>query len=83
MFKLYKLLGTEWQITALRSKYESGNFGYGHAKQALYELILEKFASQRERFDYLMENKQEIEKELQRGAEKSKSYCTNCTKESS
>ena len=80
VFKLYKLLGTEGQTTALRSKYESGNFGYGHAKQALYELILEKFASQRERFDYLMENKQEIEKELQRGAEKARAIAQTVLK---
>ena len=72
VFKLYKLLGTEEQTAALRTQYEAGNFGYGHAKQALYELILEKFAIQRERFNYLMENKEEIEKELQKGAEKAR-----------
>ena len=50
VFKLYKLLGTDEQTiafmnqetSALRSQYEAGNFGYGHAKQALFELILEK-----------------------------------------
>ena len=68
VFKLYKLLGTEEQTAALRGQYEGGNFGYGHAKQSLYELILEKFAAQRERFNYLMENKEEIEKELKKGA---------------
>ena len=72
VFKLYKLLGTEEQVAALRTQYEAGNFGYGHAKQALYELILEKFAIQRERFNYLMENNEEIEKELQKGAEKAR-----------
>ncbi len=72
VFKLYRLLGSEQQIADLKAKYEAGNFGYGHAKQALYELILERFASQRERFDYLMENKEEIERELQKGAEKAR-----------
>lgn len=72
VFNLFKLLGTEEQTLALRSQYEAGNFGFGHAKQALYELILEKFTTQRKRFNYLMENKQEIEKELQRGAEKAR-----------
>ena len=52
-------------------------FRYGHAKQALFELILEKFTTQRERFNYFMENKQEIEKELQKGAE-SKSNISKC-----
>ena len=72
VFKLYKLLGSEKQTAELRSKYEGGNFGYGHAKQALYELILEKFSLQREKFNYLMKNKEEIEKELQKGAEKAR-----------
>ena len=72
VFKLYKLLGTEEQTVALRAQYERGNFGYGHAKQALYSLILEKFATQREKYNYLMENKEEIENELQKGADKAR-----------
>ena len=35
VFKLYKLLGTEEQVAALRTQYEAGNFGYGHAKASL------------------------------------------------
>ena len=80
VFKLYKLLGTEEQTAALRAQYEGGNFGYGHAKQALYELILEKFAAQRERFNYLMENKEEIEKELQKGADKARAIAQTVLK---
>ena len=77
VFKLYELLATEEQTTALRVQYEIGNFGYGHAKQALYTLILEKFAKQREKFNYLMENKEEIEKELQKGADKARAIAQN------
>jgi tryptophanyl-tRNA synthetase len=72
VFKLYQLLGSESQIAALKAKYEGGNFGYGHAKQALYELILERFTKERERFNHLMENTDEIESELLKGAEKAK-----------
>lgn len=72
VFNLYKLLATEEQTTALRLQYELGNFGFGHAKQALYTLILDKFAIQREKFNYLMANKEEIEKELQKGADKAR-----------
>lgn len=72
VFKLFSLLATASQITELKQKYESGNFGYGHAKQALFELILDTFSVQRERFNYLMDNTQEIEKELQKGAEKAR-----------
>ncbi|MGC6470741.1 MAG: tryptophan--tRNA ligase [Flavobacteriales bacterium] len=72
VFKLFSLLATASQITELKQKYESGNFGYGHAKQALFDLILDTFSVQRERFNYLMDNTEEIEKELQKGAEKAR-----------
>ncbi len=73
VFQLYQLLGSDSQIAELKSQYEGGNFGYGHAKQALYQLILERFSKERERFDYLMQNTNEIESELSKGAEKAKS----------
>lgn len=73
VFQLYQLLGSDSQIAELKSQYEGGNFGYGHAKQALYKLILERFSKERERFDYLMQNTNEIESELSKGAEKAKS----------
>jgi tryptophanyl-tRNA synthetase len=72
VFKLYELLASESQISELKTKYEGGNFGYGHAKQALFELILEHFSNERERFNYLMKNTDEIEAELLKGAEKAR-----------
>jgi tryptophanyl-tRNA synthetase len=56
----------------MRANYEGKNYGYGHAKQALYELILEKFAAIRERYRHFMENKHEIDKALTIGAEKAR-----------
>ena len=52
VFKLYELLASESQIASLKKHYEEGNFGYGHAKQALFELILDCYSEQRERFDH-------------------------------
>lgn len=54
----------------MRANYEGGNYGYGHAKQALYELILDQFSEIRERYQYFMENKEEIDKALAVGAKK-------------
>jgi len=71
-FALYKLLANEEQIAEMRSKYLAGNYGYGHAKKELLALILETFKDERARFNYLMENKQEIEAELKKGAEKAR-----------
>ena len=70
VFNLYKLLATDTQIEKMRANYEGGNYGYGHAKQALYELILEQFSEIRERYHHFMENKDEIEKTLAVGAKK-------------
>lgn len=70
IFQLYKLMGNEDQVADLREKYEAGNFGYGHAKQALFELICEKFASEREKYNYYISHLDEVEEILQQGAKK-------------
>lgn len=72
VFKLYKLLASTEQIAEMESNYKAGNYGYGHAKQALYELIVDKYATERQRFNELMANKELIESELQKGAKKAR-----------
>lgn len=70
VFAIYKLLATDNQVKEMRKKYEGGNYGYGHAKQELFELLLEKFKSEREKYDYYMNNLDELENELQKGEKK-------------
>ena len=72
IYKIYKLLSTEEQATALFEKYAAGNYGYGHAKQELFELICETYSSEREKFNQLMENKAIIDEELEKGAVKAR-----------
>ncbi|GAL78561.1 tryptophanyl-tRNA synthetase [Algibacter lectus] len=69
-FAIYSLLATEAQIETMKANYENGNYGYGHAKQALFELIVEKFATERERYSYYMNNLDEIDAALAIGAKK-------------
>ena len=69
-FAIYSLLVDDNAITKMKANYENGNYGYGHAKQALYELILERFAEARERYNYYMANLNEIDAALKVGAEK-------------
>lgn len=69
-FKLYKLLANAEQSESMRQNYLKGGFGYGHAKTALFELILEKFKEQREEYNNLMENTDILETELAIGEEK-------------
>ena len=80
VFALYKLLASEPQTSELRGKYLGGNYGYGHAKQELYELILDNFKEEREKYAYFMDNIEELEAELEKGEEKA-SVIANTTLE--
>jgi tryptophanyl-tRNA synthetase len=79
-FALYKLLASTEQVAEMRSNYVNGGYGFGHAKQALFELILTKFADQRARFDELMANPSEIDAALQIGAEKARRVASGVLK---
>ncbi|WP_454938036.1 tryptophan--tRNA ligase [Capnocytophaga gingivalis] len=70
VFALYKLLATEAQTAQMAANYRGGNYGFGHAKTALYELILEKFAQPREKFAYYMDHISQVDEILREGAEK-------------
>lgn len=71
-FAIYSLLASEAEITTMKANYTNGNYGYGHAKQALFELILKTFKTQRERYDFYMNNLNKIDEALAKGAEKAK-----------
>ena len=77
VFALYSLLGTEQQISDLRTLYSAGGMGYGHAKQALFELILDSFVEARTKFDYYQNNPAEVAIALTKGAEKAKVIATD------
>ncbi|WP_344787857.1 tryptophan--tRNA ligase [Postechiella marina] len=79
-FAIYSLLANDTQIKTMKANYENGNYGYGHAKQALFELIIEKFATQRERYNYYMNNLDELDKALNLGAEKAKQVANDVLK---
>jgi len=70
IFAIYKLLANESQLTQMIANYTGENYGYGHAKQALFELILERFKTEREKYQYYMNNLPELDKALAEGAAK-------------
>ena len=69
-FAIYSLLADKTDVTTMKANYEKGGYGYGHAKQALFELILEKFAKPRETYNYYINNTDAIDAVLTSGAEK-------------
>lgn len=72
VFALYKLLANPEETEVMAVKYRTGGFGYGHAKAALLEKILTRFAEPRQRYEHLMNNRSEIDAALKLGAEKAR-----------
>jgi tryptophanyl-tRNA synthetase len=72
VFALYQLLAGEEDIRTMRQNYLNGGYGYGHAKQALFEVIMEQFKDVRERYDYYLSHQEELNRLLLVGAEKAR-----------
>ncbi|MCZ8089724.1 tryptophan--tRNA ligase [Flavobacterium sp.] len=72
IFSIYKLVANAEQIAEMKVKYQNVNrdFGYGHAKQALFELIVERFKTEREKYNYYINNLNEVDELLKEGAKK-------------
>ena len=69
-FAIYSLLASEEELKIMKSNYEAGGYGYGHAKQALFDLICKTFSEERNRYNYYMTQPKEVEKALAVGAKK-------------
>lgn len=69
-FAIYSLLASEEELKIMKSNYEAGGYGYGHAKQALFDLICKTFSEERNRYNHYMTQPKEVEKALSVGAKK-------------
>ena len=72
VFKIIKLIAENNHVNEIKNKYKSGGYGYGHAKTELFELILSKYKTQRDKYNHLMSNKKEIDTVLLDGASRAK-----------
>ncbi len=72
VFKLYSLVADIDQVKAMEQNYSQGGYGYGHAKQALFEVIVDRFKNEREEYSRLMDHKPELDTQLIKGAEKAR-----------
>lgn len=76
VFSLYRLLADEGDTQAMRENYKRGGYGFGHAKKALLELMIDKYAGERQTFAELMDDQASLEDELQRGEDKARVIAT-------
>ncbi len=70
VFKLFSLIADPDPIEDLKKQYLAGGMGYGHAKQALFRLMVERFKTEREKFNYYQDHPEEVEVALAKGAVK-------------
>lgn len=77
VFKLYQLLANEEQLKQMRANYLGGNYGYGHAKTALLQLILEKFGKARNDYDRYMNDRAMLDAELKKGEDKARAIASD------
>jgi tryptophanyl-tRNA synthetase len=80
-FKLYSLVAEKNEVETMRQHYLAGGFGYGHAKQALFEKLWTKFETQRDIFNYYMTNEEALEEKLQEGEAKAKEIAVQTMQE--
>lgn len=80
VFAIYKLLAQPAEVDTMTQNYLAGNYGYGHAKQALFELVLERFQTEREKYHYYMNNLEEVDLALSEGAQKASSVADGVLK---
>ncbi|MGX1023402.1 tryptophan--tRNA ligase [Psychroflexus sp. MBR-150] len=72
VFNLYKCIASDDKISEMKANYLNGGFGYGHAKTALFEEIKDRFKTERETFQHLIQNPEKIEETLQAGEAKAR-----------
>ncbi|MFN7700383.1 MAG: tryptophan--tRNA ligase, partial [Deltaproteobacteria bacterium] len=72
VFEIYRHFASEAEVRALEDRLAAGNFGWGHAKEALYELLERSLAPARERFVALRSEPDELDRVLARGAERAR-----------
>ena len=74
--KLYALLATEKEVEALKEKFRAGNFGYGHAKNELFDKFMDYFSPFQKKREELENNMDYVYGILREGANKARSIAT-------
>ena len=76
VYKLYKLVASESDAQEMAAALRAGGYGWGHAKKALVEALVDGFASERTRYNELISNREEIDVALTQGAERARAVAS-------
>ena len=72
VYALYKLFADQQQQEDMKKRYRAGGLGWGHAKQALFEIINETISTFRDEYNRLMADKGYIDEILEKGSAKAR-----------
>jgi tryptophanyl-tRNA synthetase len=72
VFELYKQIATPAQTAELAGKLRAGGFGWGHAKQTLFEVLDARIAPMRERYEALRADEAALDRVLAEGAQRAR-----------
>lgn len=71
-FALFKCLAPQDEVETMSANYLAGNYGYGHAKKALLDLIMQTFQEPRAKYEYFQNHPEKVEDALQAGAKRAR-----------
>jgi len=74
--KLYALFATEAEVETLKEKFRAGNFGYGHAKNELFDKFMDYFSPFQKKREELENNMDYVYGILREGANKARNIAT-------
>ena len=80
VFKIFSLVADEKDINILKKRYLDGSIGFGEAKNILLDKLKNRFKIERNKFNFLINNQDVIEKELKTGSKKAKRFAINVLK---
>ena len=72
VYALYKLFADQQQQEDMKKRFRAGGLGWGHAKQALFEIINETISTFRDEYNRLMADKGYIDEILEKGSAKAR-----------
>ncbi len=72
VLKLYQLFASADELETIYAKYRAGNYGYGHAKQALFDALWSYFSEFRAKRDELANNLDYVSAVLRDGGNKAR-----------
>lgn len=76
---LYKFFATPDELADIQAKYRAGNYGYGHAKVALFDALERHLGPAREKYEALMGDLDTLEDILLAGAKKARAVAQEVT----